>query len=174
MVADTDAESQVERTSGETTPRDVHRTDSTNIVDVPGPFARARILSTELLHDVRGDLTDPRGTADHVRAAVQWLYRSQDVTGGGGSASNYNLVLGWGGPYPETSGYIVPTLYDYASRWGDGEAYRRAERMAEWLLETQLPNGGFPAGDEPPSTEPSVFNTGQILLGLVPVEVPPG
>jgi len=38
--------------------------------------------------------------------------------------------------------------------------------MAEWLLETQLANGGFPAGDDPATTEPSVFNTGQILLGL--------
>lgn len=159
---------RVRNTRGDETDRDVARTgtDSTDAAYRPGALGRATILTREVFRDISGMRTDPRPTEEHVRAAVQWLYRSQDVTGGGGSASNYNLVLGWGGPYPETSGYIVPTLFDYASRWGDGEAYRRAQRMAEWLLETQLPDGGFPAGDDPTMTEPSVFNTGQILLGL--------
>lgn len=150
------------------TGRDVHRNDTASAESAfrPGPIGRAAILSREVLRDAGGRETDPRPTPEHVRAAIQWLYRSQDVTGVGGSASNYNLVLGWGGPYPETSGYIVPTLFDYARRWGDGEAYRRGQRMAEWLLETQLPDGGFPAGDDPTGSEPSVFNTGQILLGL--------
>lgn len=150
------------------TGRDVHRTGtvSPEPASLSGPLGRATILTREVLRDARGLRTEPRPTPEHVRAGVRWLYRSQDVTGVGGSASNYNLVLGWGGAYPETSGYIVPTLFDYASWWGDGEAYRRAQRMAEWLLETQLPDGGFPAGDDPATTVPSVFNTGQILLGL--------
>lgn len=133
----------------------------------PGPLARLGLLGSELLRDLRGRETTPGTNAEHLRAAVEWLGRSQHVTDTGGSASAYNLVLGWGGPYPETTGYIVPTLYDYAAATGDETARESAERMAEWLLTTQFEDGSFPAGDSPETeTEPSVFNTGQILFGL--------
>jgi len=40
--------------------------------------------------------------------------------------------------------------------------------MADWLLRTQLDSGAFPGGVDPdPGSDPSVFNTGQILFGLV-------
>ncbi|MFC6993642.1 prenyltransferase/squalene oxidase repeat-containing protein [Haladaptatus sp. GCM10025707] len=101
-------------------------------------------------------------------AAVKWLFKSQDVTGTGGSAASYNLFLGWEAPYPETTGYIIPTLYDVSEWYNFPEARERAEKMAEWLLSVQLPSGAFPAGTySEDGTEPSVFNTGQILRGLV-------
>jgi hypothetical protein len=132
------------------------------------PLARARTLVSELVRDARGRETVPGTNAEHLTAAVEWLCASQDATGTGGCASAYNLVLGWGGPYPETTGYIIPTLYDYAEATGDERASERAEGMAEWLLTTQFDHGGFPAGDDPENeTDPSVFNTGQILFGLV-------
>lgn len=144
-------------------------TDTEPAVPVSGAglSSRATTAVAELLRDVRGQTTDPRPTETHLDEAIRWLYRSQDVTGVGGSASNYNLVFGWGEAYPETSGYIIPTLYDYGYRRNSSVARDRAERMARWLLEIQLDSGGFPAGDAPEkNTEPSVFNTGQILLGL--------
>jgi len=135
--------------------------------DVSAP-GRMWLLIREVLRDLRGYESPPETNTDHLDAAIQWLYASQDATDVGGCASVYNLVLGWGGPYPETTGYIVPTLYDYAALTGDATPRHRAERMATWLLSTQLDDGGFPAGVDPtPETEPSVFNTGQILLGLV-------
>jgi hypothetical protein len=110
----------------------------------------------------------PRSDEEHLSAAIDWLYRSQDVTGCGGSAAYYSLLTGWSGPYPETSGYIVPTLYDYAEYTDSQEARTRAGRMASWLLKVQLENGAFPGGVDPsPNADPSVFNTGQILFGLV-------
>ncbi|USZ67398.1 terpene cyclase/mutase family protein [Halorussus salilacus] len=125
-------------------------------------------LFTETIRDIRGIETTPRADSEHLQSAIQWLYRTQDVTDCAGSAAGYNLVLGWSGPYPETSGYIVPTLYDYAEATGATEARERARRMASWLVTLQLDSGGFPAGVDPgPDPEPSVFNTGQILLGLV-------
>ncbi|WP_157969282.1 D-glucuronyl C5-epimerase family protein [Haloplanus rubicundus] len=40
--------------------------------------------------------------------------------------------------------------------------------MGLWLLDVQLDTGAFPGGVNPdPNADPSVFNTGQILLGLV-------
>lgn len=131
------------------------------------PSTRIKTLVTELVRDARGHQTVPRGADTHIRSGIEWLYNSQDVTDVGGSASNYNLILGWGGPYPETTGYIIPTLYDYANSRESAAARDRAERMATWLLDTQLEDGGFPASDDPENvTEPSVFNTGQVLLGL--------
>lgn len=120
--------------------------------------------------DIRSMKTTPRPIDEHGRAAVDWLFSSQDATDTNGSAACYNLILGWEQPYPETSGYIVPTLYDVANQYELPEAEYRAEQMGEWLLTTQLPNGAFPAGKYAgENIEPSVFNTGQILRGLVRV-----
>jgi len=40
-------------------------------------------------------------------------------------------------PYPEVTGYFIPTLYD----WGEPELARTCMR---WLLSIQMPNGAFP------------------------------
>lgn len=136
----------------------------TSTLSLPG---RLPTLGKELWSDVRGRDNSIQSDRTHLDAAIGWLYQSNDATETGGCASNYNLVLGWGGPYPETTGYIVPTLFDYADRYDSEEARQRAEQMAEWLCETQFESGAFPKGDAPESeTEPSVFNTGQILFGL--------
>lgn len=58
-------------------------------------------------------------------------------------------------PYPEVTGYFIPTLYN----WGEQELARTCTR---WLLSIQLPNGAFPAPDGVPYT----FDTAQIMRGL--------
>lgn len=58
-------------------------------------------------------------------------------------------------PYPEVTGYFVPTLYD----WGETELARSCTR---WLMSIQLPDGAFPAPDGVPYT----FDTAQIMRGL--------
>lgn len=59
-------------------------------------------------------------------------------------------------PYPEVTGYFIPTLY----QWGEKELARTCTR---WLLSIQLPEGAFPAPDGVPYT----FDTGQIVRGMV-------
>jgi malonyl-CoA O-methyltransferase len=59
-------------------------------------------------------------------------------------------------PYPEVTGYWVPTLY----QWGEPELARSCTR---WLMSIQLADGAFPAPDGVPYT----FDTGQIMRGLV-------
>lgn len=111
-------------------------------------------------------------TQDHLRATMAWLCAAQDATAEGGVAAFYDVRAGtWGPLYPETTGYIIPTFYNYAAYSGD-ETYRaRAVRMADWLLTLQLENGAFPIGPLWPDWErkPIVFDTGQILHGLVRV-----
>ena len=113
-------------------------------------------------------LSDP-GPETAIDEGMAWLTRAQDhsSTHDGGVARHYSLIDGWGPSYPETTGYIVPTMLAYA-KWKNDEVFRhRARRMLDWLLAIQLPSGGFQAGtvDDRPVV-PATFNTGQILLGL--------
>ena len=109
------------------------------------------------------------GAAAVAAAGIEWLMRSQDrsASNDGGSARDFSLVKGWATSYPETSGYIVPTLITYAERNDDQELLARARRMLDWLVAIQFPEGGFQGGkvDAEPRV-PVTFNTGQILQGL--------
>jgi rhamnogalacturonyl hydrolase YesR len=63
--------------------------------------------------------------------------------------------------------YAAHDDYSEASTWTAG-ARQRAHQMTNWLVTTQLKSGAFPSGVDPHSgSNPSVFNTGQVLLGLV-------
>jgi hypothetical protein len=109
-------------------------------------------------------------TTAHLAATIDWLCAAQDAIDGGGVAAFYDVRSGtWGPPYPETTGYIIPTFYDVAAWSGDGSYRNRASRMADWLLGLQLESGAFPIGPLWPGWErrPIVFDTGQILHGLV-------
>jgi len=108
-----------------------------------------------------------------AQAAAHWLVRSMDVCGGEGSAAFYSRwyhpFKGWERPYPETTGYIIPTLIELAAFLGRSEYGPLAVSQADWLASLQFDNGAFPGswiieGRDP---EPSIFNTGQIVLGLV-------
>jgi hypothetical protein len=103
----------------------------------------------------------------HLRAAAAWLAQAQDATSDDGVAAWYDLKLGaWKASYPETTGYIIPTFYDYARFAGRPEFGERAYRMAIWEAEIQLRDGGVMAGTADAQTvAPTIFNTGQVLFG---------
>lgn len=113
-------------------------------------------------------LSDP-GIAVSVAAALDWLGAAQDnsLSNDGGIARDYSLVSGWRASYPETSGYIVPTLLrGIPGRAADGHR-ERARVVLDWLVSIQLAGGGFQGGviGQTPIV-PVTFNTGQILIGL--------
>ncbi len=116
----------------------------------------------------KGLYPDP-GAKIAVEACGRWLCRAQDNSGSfdGGVARHYSLLDGWAASYPETTGYIVPTMIRLSREFDDPDYLRRAERMLDWLTDIQLPNGGFQGGTiDKGSKIPVTFNTGQILLGL--------
>lgn len=126
--------------------------------------ASARLL----LRDAIGRDEHPVTDTEHLRAAAGWLGRAQDATGDGGVSGRYFLASGWSPSYPETTGYLVPTFLALADELGDAAWRDRAERAIAFLLPLQRPDGAFPGGEigrEPKG--PSVFNTGQILHGLL-------
>jgi hypothetical protein len=96
---------------------------------------------------------------------LSWILDAQRADGG--VAAYYSLLSGYSESYPEVTGYIVPTLYDLASARNDDCALQAAESATQWLLSLQLPFGAFPGGLHCQELRPSIFNTGQILQGLV-------
>jgi Prenyltransferase and squalene oxidase repeat len=112
---------------------------------------------------------DP-GIESTLSAAFEWLGHAQDRsrTADGGVARHFSLLSGWGPSYPETTGYIIPTMFDGATRYKDSMLRERARRMLDWLVSIQFPEGGFQGGTvAAPKRVPVTFNSGQILLGLV-------
>src|SRR5881296_3713610 len=108
----------------------------------------------------------------HLVAGIAWLVRAQDATPDDGISRGFSLAWhayfggrGWQPSYPETTGYIIPTLYAAARRLGRAELAVRAERAARWEIEVQLPTGAVRGGVIGQPESPAVFNTGQVLLG---------
>jgi hypothetical protein len=107
---------------------------------------------------------------EHLAACLSWLHDAHDATGGRGVAARFDLAQGWDAPYPETTGYIASTLLEHAAHFGAGDDRTRAEAMGDWLLEVQHPDGSVPAGlarESGTGGRPEVFNTGQVVFGLV-------
>ena len=106
-------------------------------------------------------------------AAATWLVRSIDACDGQGSAVYYSRWFrprrGWMWPYPETTGYIIPTLLRYARVAHESRFTDVALRQADWILSLQYANGALPGThvERGRIGPPSIFNTGQMILGLV-------
>jgi hypothetical protein len=73
-------------------------------------------LSAEAREEARKDRdgqaqSDP-GAAVAIAEGLAWLCRAQDhsASSDGGVARHYSLLDGWAPSYPETTGYIIPTL----------------------------------------------------------------
>jgi hypothetical protein len=124
---------------------------------------------TEHLRDLSGLPGEDPGIEAAIHEGLGWLCRAHDCSASrdGGVARHFSLVTGWGTSYPETTGYIVPTMLAYGRLTGNSTVRDRGKRMLDWLVSIQLPSGAFQGGsigDEP--VVPVIFNTGQILLGL--------
>lgn len=122
-----------------------------------------------LLADLFGVRYGEPPSSAAVAATTRWLYRAQDMSASrdGGVARHFGVRSGWSASYPETTGYIVPTMFELARRYGQSDCRERAIRMLDWLRSVQMPSGAFQGGVvfETPVV-PVTFNTGQIVLGL--------
>jgi uncharacterized protein YyaL (SSP411 family) len=112
----------------------------------------------------------PSNDLESLKATMTWLYQSV-VHGRGGSSSHYDLLRGrWLDPFPETTGYIIPTLFDYGSFSAEPRYPDAAIRITDWLGTVQLPNGGCIQGsyrEGENKQEAIVFNTGQNIFGFL-------
>ncbi|HET7564475.1 MAG TPA: hypothetical protein VFJ96_05745 [Gemmatimonadaceae bacterium] len=133
---------------------------------------RSRIALIEAWHEWRGGHPVASDHEPHLLAAVDWLVRSQDATPDDGFSRGYSLTWNlylhqrrWQPSYPETTGYLIPTLYELARVTDRPDLAQRAERAARWEATLQLPSGAVRGGVVGQHVSPAVFNTGQVIFG---------
>lgn len=183
------------------------RTNSLNTEYIPNPNKLWRIYSNHksiafcyhmltgklwnpmhmnvVISDIFNHRSKPIDNISHCKEAIKWIFRAQDMSGVGGISAEYNFSWGWCLPYPEVSGYIIPTMLNYANRLPDGVDKKQIEvrtrKIADWLVQIQNPDGSYNSGwyydrkvhgNRPlaqrilASGKPCAFETGQILWGL--------
>ena len=146
-----------------------------NIIDLvrlPLRYRPWRPRHVSLVWDsLRGAVNEQQPHSAHLTAAIDWLCRAQDVRDGhpdaGGVSAGWSFEDGWLPSYPETTGYIVETMLAAAKVLRRPELVGRAQRMIDWELAIQLPDGAFPGHFGEPGSRPVIFNTGQIMHGMI-------
>ena len=101
--------------------------------------------------------------------ALEWILASIQKHQGQGSAGYYHLFKGWSKPYPETTGYLIPTLLHYHSLFPELALNNKAASCANWLCQIQNEDGTFHGGIVDEMNQPVIFDMGQILLGLASI-----
>jgi uncharacterized protein YyaL (SSP411 family) len=100
--------------------------------------------------------------AEHAKLCAQWLLSAQKNSNTGYSHS-YSFLNGWLPAYPETTGYIIPTMISLGKYFKESEYIHSAVKAGEWLLTIQHESGGFCDIDG----VLQIFDTGQIIEGLI-------
>ncbi len=127
-----------------------------------------RLIVSDMLHPAS---CEPGTHREHLVSAIDWLCRAQDVRDGkpnaGGVAAGWSFEDGWLPGYPETTGYIIETFLAAAKILDRPELIQRAGRMIDWELSIQQQDGAFPGHFGEAGSQPVIFNTGQIMHGMI-------
>jgi len=124
-------------------------------------------LSTRKNNEVQYSI---KATKIFINKAVGWILRQQDIQGDSGITSWIRFRFGKrirGASYPEVTGYIIPTLFNYAKVFKDEEVFKAALNAADFELNVQHKIGYFNAGPVGFVPDPCVFDSAQIITGLV-------
>jgi hypothetical protein len=134
------------------------------------PFNREALK--EALRDRRAFNIISFDDEKHFQKTAEWLCRAHDSSGDDGVSRGYSAAKnsvrgrkGWQPSYPETTGYIIPTMFEISRILSDKSYSERALRMADWECGIQLASGAVMGSvvSAPPS--PAIFNTGQVIFG---------
>jgi uncharacterized protein YyaL (SSP411 family) len=161
------------------------RTHSRSILRLAA--SRRLDLTKQMVHERRGwpvTLNEFHIATDHaeIERAIQnvlgWITRGQHFWNCGGIPASYSArTRTYEGPYPETTGYSIPTLLSLSRRSSAPEAAVIAEKAAYWLVSRQLNDGSIrcniEAPDQPTSSTAQIviFDCGAILQGLVAISM---
>ncbi len=134
----------------------------------PWRSRHARLIARDLISKTPQPEHDD---AVHLEATVDWLCRAQDVrancTDRGGVSGGWSFEDGWLPSYPYTSGYLVETFVAAAGFVGRTDLLERSQRIIDWLLSIQRDDGAFPGHFGESGSHPVIFNTGQIMHGML-------
>ena len=128
----------------------------------------ARLVMRELMPRAPQRQVDP---LEHLRRAIDWLGLAQDVRNdkldAGGVSAGWGFERGWLPSYPETSGYIIETFIAASRVLNRLDLSARANRIIDWELSLQGADGAFPGHFGEAGSHPVIFNTGQIMAGML-------
>lgn len=117
-----------------------------------------------------------RDDLHHLKLSIDWIKKAQDITADSGVSRGFSLVpgpksnnKGWQPSYPETTGYIIPTLIKAGEKFQDVDLIRRAKLMADWELSIMFPDGAVHGGNIAVKSNKAIFDTGQVIRGLFAV-----
>lgn len=98
-----------------------------------------------------------------LKANLNWIVKSFEATGLKGSSGSSTVYGQWGPAYPETTGYLIPTLI--AAHSYHPNAKETALKQLDYLKSIQNADGSFKlSGTE---DTPLVFDTSQVMFGLI-------
>lgn len=145
----------------------------TQLIELPfryKPWRPAHIAI--VLDDLTGLSRQPVQTDEiHLKATLDWLCRAQDQRLGqkdqGGISAGWSFEDGWLPCYPETSGYIIETFLAAGKILNNPELKDRAGQVVDWELSIQNVDGSFPGHFGEAGSKPVIFNTGQIMHGMI-------
>ena len=131
-----------------------------------------KMLSPEGQAEVKKDnnepLPDDAGKSVTVIAALDWILKAQknSASHDGGIARDFSIKNGWATSYPETTGYIIPTMIECGHYFNRDDYIKSSKDALDWCEKIQLESGAFQGGRIENDPVPVTFNTGQILIGL--------
>jgi len=107
-------------------------------------------------------------TGRHLEEAVKWILTAREHSSDRGIPAYFDLLRGrWTPSYPETTGYMIPTLFACAACLQQPHLRKVAIALADYLLGVRTPEGGVGHWERRDGEQgtPIVFDTGQIILG---------
>ncbi len=104
----------------------------------------------------------------HLEATMRWMSLAQEVTTNGGVSAYYDIAnKKWSKAYRETTGYIIETFISYFKITKNKLFLDKAIEMGEWEIKVQCDDGAFGEVKPDGSIGKKIFNTGQIIIGLI-------
>lgn len=110
----------------------------------------------------------------HLEKSLGWIEKAQKATPDSGVSRGYSLIpqdkanrFGWQPSYPETTGYIIPTLLNASAYLKNDYLKNQALAMADWELNIRLDDGSTQGGNLKEKPKGVIFDTGQALRGFI-------
>lgn len=130
-------------------------------------YIKSVVFSARFSH-IDKKIYTPGNDREHLVATMEWLRTAQSVTESGGVSSHFDIrTQQWGKPYCETTGYIIETFLSYYHLSGDSTYLEKAIDMGNWEVSVQCSDGAFGEFKHNGLVGKKIFNTGQVLIGLL-------
>ncbi|NCN22249.1 methyltransferase domain-containing protein [Candidatus Falkowbacteria bacterium] len=110
----------------------------------------------------------------HLEKTIEWIISAQENTADSGVSRGFSLIpqdkankKGWQPSYPETTGYIIPTLFEASKILKNKILRNRALAMADWEKNIQLKDGSIQGGNLSEKPKGAIFDSGQVIRGFI-------